>query len=221
MSKSKFVHKTITQTLLEAIRKRILTGELKAGMSLKQDALAKFYGVSRIPVREALLQLESEGLVEFEAHKGAYVTELSVSRINELFQLRALIETHILSLAIDNMTEDDYLTAKDCLDSFDVALESGTNIENWSDMNYAFHEALYHPANQPETMKIVSSLNTRCDRYIRVQLLFTEGVEKAEEEHRQLLEAYKNRDKREAKKILKKHILEAAGSIINLLPDMK
>lgn len=70
------VFKTRTQLVEEAIRTQILKGELKTGQPLRQDALAKEFNVSRIPVREALVQLEAQGLVSFEPHKGATVTEL-------------------------------------------------------------------------------------------------------------------------------------------------
>ncbi len=68
------VFKTRTQLVEEAIRTQILKGELKTGQPLRQDALAKEFNVSRIPVREALVQLEAQGLVSFEPHKGATVT---------------------------------------------------------------------------------------------------------------------------------------------------
>lgn len=76
------VFKTRTQLVEEAIRTQILKGELKTGQPLRQDALAKEFNVSRIPVREALVQLEAQGLVSFEPHKGATVTELSPEKIN-------------------------------------------------------------------------------------------------------------------------------------------
>ena len=78
-------HKTRTQLVAEAIREKILSGEIKAGEPLRQAALAEELNVSRIPVREALLQLEAEGLVNFEAHKGATATQLSADQIDEIF----------------------------------------------------------------------------------------------------------------------------------------
>ena len=76
--------KTRAQHVADDLRERILGGEFKGGSQLRQDALARDYDVSRIPVREALLTLESEGLVEFHAHRGAFTTELSVAAIREL-----------------------------------------------------------------------------------------------------------------------------------------
>ena len=77
--------KTRTQVVVEAIRSQILSGQIKAGEPLRQAALAEQLNVSRIPIREALLQLEAEGLVKFEPHKGATATEISPELIDELF----------------------------------------------------------------------------------------------------------------------------------------
>ncbi len=90
-------------------------------------------------------------------------------------------------------------------------------MEEWSNYNYEFHKALYAPANMPETMDVIYNLNTKCDRYIRMQLLFTTGIKKAEQEHLTLFDMCQNRDIDGAKYLLKKHILEAGTAIRNLL----
>ncbi|MDA0128324.1 GntR family transcriptional regulator [Vibrio sp. MarTm2] len=201
----------------EAIRSKILKGELKTGQPLRQDALAKEFNVSRIPVREALMQLEAQGLVSFEAHKGATVTELSPDKIDELFELRAVVECHILERAIQNMTDEDLARANEIRAKFDDLVNRGDEVEEWSNYNYELHKALYAPANMPETMGVIYNLNTKCDRYIRMQLLFTEGTAKADKEHKALLEMCQNRDIEGAKYMLKKHILEAGAAIRDLL----
>ena len=101
------VYKTRTQLVVETLREKILSGEFKAGESLRQAALATELNVSRIPVREALLQLEGEGLVVFEPHKGATVTELNAKHVDELFELRAMLESNLLaaSLPLTNRRE--------------------------------------------------------------------------------------------------------------------
>src|SRR4051794_15630849 len=97
---------TIASMTVEALRERILRGDYPEGEPLRQDALADELGVSRIPVREALRQLEAEGLVTFNPHRGAVVSTLSLDEIEELFQLRADIECDLLRRAIPNMTPE-------------------------------------------------------------------------------------------------------------------
>ncbi len=219
--KNGIVYKTRTQMVVDILREKILSGDIQAGEPLRQDALAKEFDVSRIPVREALLQLEAQGLVHFEAHKGATATELSLAKIEELFNLRVLLESHVLGLAIDNMTPEVIEQAREILTSFDEALDTGTRVEKWSELNYAFHETLYQAAGMPQTMEIIQQLNTKCDRYIRMQLLFTTGIDKAEQEHNDLLTYCEKRDKTAAVTLLKQHIEEAGDAIRDLLQQQQ
>lgn len=211
------MHKTRTQFVADAIRTKILRGEIKGGSALRQDALAKEFNVSRIPVREALLTLEAEGLVEFEAHKGAYATELSAPKILELFELRVLLECHILAAAIPRMTTEQLDNAEAMLVELDHMLDTSSRIDHWSDYNFAFHRALYAPADKPETIALITQLNTQSDRYIRIHLLHAAGVAKAEAEHRELLELCRAGDIPAACALLGRHILAAADDIVALL----
>ncbi|MBW5801059.1 FCD domain-containing protein [Halomonas elongata] len=210
-------YKTRAQFVADDIRHRILNGEFPGGTQLRQDALAADYDVSRIPVREALLTLEAEGLVEFYPHRGAFTTELSVAKIRELFDLRVLLESHLLRHAIPLMTESALHKAERILLEYDAALDSGSQIDNWSDYNFAFHEALYSPADLPEAMNLVSQLNTKSDRYIRMQLLYTREIEKAEREHHDLLEFSRQGNADAACQLLERHILEACEGIVAVL----
>src|SRR6478672_13809392 len=97
---------TIASMTIEALRERILRGDYPDGEPLRQDALADELGVSRIPVREALRQLEAEGLVTFNPHRGAVVSSMSLDEIMELFELRADIECDLLARAVPLMTEE-------------------------------------------------------------------------------------------------------------------
>ncbi|QQX82007.1 GntR family transcriptional regulator [Shewanella sp. KX20019] len=207
------VHKTRTQVVVEVLREKILSGEIAAGMPLRQSALADEMNVSRIPVREALLQLEAEGLVKFEAHKGATATTLSAVQVTELFDLRALIETDLLAKAIPNMTEDDLAEAESILDSLDVAFQDKDQIESWSGLNSQFHTCLYRAADKPHTIEVVNGLNTNCDRYVRLQLFLASGIPKAQQDHRELLDYCRQGDVDNAVALLRSHILHAAEAI--------
>ena len=198
---------TVAQTVAAQIRERILKRDIRGGEPLRQEAIAKSYGTSIIPVREALRQLEAEGLVELQAHRGAIATELTLSKALEWIHLRRLIEIDLIGRAIDNITETDIKKAYDVLGIFDDALDHRREIEHWSAYNWEFHSALYSPANRPETMKVLSSLHRKCDRYIRLQLLGGDHIARAEEEHHELVEICRKRDKRAAKALMQQHIV--------------
>ncbi len=210
-------YKTRTQVVVEAIREKILTGAIKAGEPLRQAALAEELNVSRIPIREALLQLEAEGLVEFEAHKGATATKLSSEQVTELFELRALLECELLRLAIPRLTEAELAQSEQLLQQMHDAYQHEASSGNWSELNTRFHLSLYRAANRQLTYEIVQNLNSNSDRYIRVHLMLAGGVKKSEPEHAKLLQLCRKRDADAACQLLRDHILHAAAEIIALV----
>ena len=208
---------TVAQSVATQIREQILKREVKGGEPLRQEAIAKTFGTSIIPVREALRQLEAEGLVELQSHRGAIVSELTLSKALEWIHLRRLIETDLMGLAIDNITDEVLTEAEGILGKFDDALDHRREIDHWSDYNWEFHSALYRPANRPETMKVLSSLHKKCDRYIRLQLLGGDHIARAEEEHHELVEVCRNRNKRAAKALMHQHIVGVEEDLVEQL----
>ena len=208
---------TIAQTVAAQIREQILKREIAGGEPLRQDAIAKSFGTSIIPVREALRQLEAEGLVELKARRGAVATELTLDKALEWIHLRRLIETDLIAQAIDNITDDDLNRAQEILGRFDDAMDHRREIDHWSAYNWEFHSALYRPANKPETMKVLSSLHKKCDRYIRLQLLSGDHIARAEQEHGELIELCRKRNKRAAKALMHKHIVGVEEDLVEEL----
>lgn len=207
------VYKTRTQLVVETLREKILNGDIKAGQPLRQAALAEELNVSRIPVREALLQLEAEGLVAFEPHKGATATELNIEQVDELFELRAMLEADLLAASIPQLSDDSLEMAAKILSELDSALGKDNAANTWSELNSNYHNCLYAAANKPQTQEIVNTLNKNADRYIRMHLLWAGGMSKAEPQHNELLALCKKRDVAAAVDLLKRHILESRDEI--------
>jgi DNA-binding GntR family transcriptional regulator len=205
---------------VEALRERILRGDYTEGEPLRQDAVADELGVSRIPVREALRQLEAEGLVTFSPHRGAVVSSLSLEEITELFELRAQIESELLERAIPLMTKEQLDRATEVLDEFEEALAKG-EATRWGPLNWHFHAALYAPANRNFTMGIVQKLHQQSDRYFRMQVLLVHGGHKAAEEHRQIAEAVGAKDIALATTRMREHILGAGRSLLEMLAEQR
>ena len=123
--------KTLATSVADYLREQIITNQIKGGEALRQDALSARLDVSRIPVREALLQLEAEGLVTFVPHKGAVATSISVEEVEELFALRVLLECDILSTAIAKATAEDFIRSEKILEEFDSLLKPGSDMRKW------------------------------------------------------------------------------------------
>lgn len=202
--------------VVDELREMILSGAIEDGAQLRQDALAAALGVSRIPVREALRQLEAEGLVTFIAHRGAVVSELSLEEIRELFDCRVLLEGDLLRRAIPRMGPRDFARAKEVQDSFDAAFEAG-EVKIWGQLNWRFHQALYEPANRPLTLGLVQNLSFNVDRYLRLHLQLGGAIQRARSDHRRLLALCRKRDIEGAHRALCQHINAACAELIAFL----
>ncbi len=209
-------HKTRTQLVVEAIREKILHGEIKAGEPLRQAALAEELNVSRIPVREALLQLEAEGLVNFEPHKGATATEISATQVDEVFELRALLESELLKYSVPNLTDEDIAEARSLIEMMEKTDDHDAAL---GEMNYRFHNILYSRANRPHTLELADILIKNSLRFVRMHLTLAGGDERSQDEHLHLLKLCEDRDLEQACSYLKEHILSAKQDIIDLLDE--
>jgi DNA-binding GntR family transcriptional regulator len=210
------VRRTVTELAVEALRQRILHGELREGTPLRQDALAAQLGMSRIPVREALRQLEAEGLVTFSPHCGAIVSTLSLGDVGELFDLRAMIEADLLRRAAPRLELADVRRAKEILEAYEIALAEG-RVAEWGELNWRFHATLLEPAARPLTMGVLRNLHDQSDRYMRMQLSLTHGETRANDEHRAILAAVASGDAARASQLLSAHILGAGAALLEFL----
>jgi len=211
---------TVASMTLDAIRDGILHGHYTEGEPLRQDALADELGVSRIPIREALRQLETEGLVTFNPHRGAIVSSLSLEEIEEVFDLRATIEPDLLRRAMPHLTTYQLDHADEVLDHYAIALRTG-DVSQWGELNWQFHSSLYAPAERPITMSIVQRLHQQSDRYLRMQLALTHGETRANEEHRAIAAAARAHDTKRACQLVRDHIAGAGRSLLAFLRERR
>jgi DNA-binding GntR family transcriptional regulator len=207
-------HQRSTPDLIaEALRQAIQHGLFQEGQSLRQDEIATQFGVSRIPVREALRQLEAEGLVNFHPNRGAMVTILSPAEAQELCDIRIALETLALQLALPQLSASHLAQAADLLHK----TEQATEPMRWADLNWQFHAALYGPANRPRLLSLIKTLHVNIDRYVRLQMQELQYRERSQAEHAQLLLACQNHDSSEAVALLQQHIGRAAEQLVHYL----
>lgn len=207
-------HQRSTPELIaNALRQAIMHGIFEEGQSLRQDEIASKFGVSRIPVREALRQLEAEGLVTFHPNRGATVTTLSPTEVQEIFEIRAALETTALKLAIPHLTDTELHQADQIL----AATHQATEVAQWSALNWEFHETLYAPAQRPRLLTLIKTLHTNGDRYVRLQLAKTDYLESSQREHQQILEACQHHHTDTAIALLQQHITTAGDRLVAYL----
>jgi DNA-binding GntR family transcriptional regulator len=209
-------HRTLSGALINEIRQAILSGHYPAGSQLRQDALAETYGVSRIPVREVLFQLEAEGLVRILPQKGAVVSELSVAEINDVFELRALLEPRLFLDSAPQLTADDFQRLEETQARYVKAISLG-EVGQYGVLNAELHMAMYHRADMPRTQQIVASLLQTSDRYTRVQLSTEEAMNRAMQEHADIIRLCRDAKWTDAATLLTSHIIDVRKDLIDVL----
>src|SRR6516225_826437 len=204
---------SLTSAVVNVLREKILRGQIKAGEQLRQHAIAAELHVSRIPVREALRQLEAEGLVTIIDHRGAVVSGLSPEEILEMFEIRMLLESHLLRLSIPRLTADDLKRSEQILKEYERSLSKKSTVAGWGELNWRFHSSLYSAANRPRCLSIARNIHNNADRYVRLHLFLVEETKRANEEHREILQLCQKRDVERACRALEKHIAQAGQSL--------
>ena len=196
-----------------ALRDAIVRGELAGGEHLRQEELAARLGVSRLPVREALRQLQGEGLVMLSPTRGAVVMALSAEDVHEVYDIRIGLETMALQLAIRHLSPAILERAGAILDT----IEGEDGIGRWCELNWAFHMCLYAPASRPRLLKLIDMMHADVDRYLRVYLGLLRFQSRSQQEHRALLAACARYDAVEALGILTEHLAGARDSLAEYL----
>ncbi|KXF75629.1 GntR family transcriptional regulator [Paramesorhizobium deserti] len=209
-------HRTLSGALLEEIRQGILSGRYAAGTQLRQDALAESFGVSRIPIREALFQLEAEGLVKILPQRGAVVSDLSRTEIDDVFELRILLEPRLLLASAPKLTEEDFNRLNDRHENYVKAISENA-VNDYGRLNAELHMAMYHLADMPRTQQIVASLLQTSDRYTRIQLSNMAAMQRAMDEHAELIHLCRSGRFDRAARFLAEHVAAVRDDLVSAL----
>jgi DNA-binding GntR family transcriptional regulator len=219
-SRLPLLRQTVTGAAVAELRRRILSGAVAAGEALRQDALAKEFGISRIPIREAFHQLAAEGLVTLHPHRGAVVTALSALDIAELFDLRAMLEPDLIRRAVPRLDESDFARAEALLAEYAAAIARG-DLEAYGELNREYHLSLYRASGRSQTLELVRVLLANTDRYTRVQLAMSDGATtRAKREHAALIDLCRTGDAEGAARLTLDHVMAVRHDLLQLLqPD--
>ncbi len=218
---SPILRQSLTSAVADKLRDQIIRGEIPEGTLLRQDLIATQFQVSRIPVREALRQLDAEGLVAILPNRGTIVPQLSPADVEELFRIRALLEPEVLKASIPHLTQDDLNEAAAILRKFASELRLEKHLAAWGRLNWQFHSKLYSRANLPQFRNIIQNINNKGERYTRLQLFLTHGMKRANEEHAELLELCRKGNTAAAGNLLRRHIQHAGQSLRQSLQERR
>jgi len=198
------VIRTLSDQLVNLVRDRILSGKVPPNSQIRQDALASELGISKIPLREALTRLEQEGLIDSQTNRGFFVRDLNAAEAEEVYALRLKLEPDAAAMASERATPEAHRAAEETLASLDEVTDAGG--EGVGAFNRAFHLALLRPSGQLITINILERLHVLSERYVRKHLEPLGRDERANEEHRAMLDAWLARDLDRVREVTVAHI---------------
>jgi len=204
MTDSPLKHGGAAIAIADGLRQAILHGDYQPGERIVQDQLATKYGGSRIPVREALRQLESEGLVRLVANTGAWVASLTMAECSEVYQTRERLEPLLLRYSAETLTAE----VLNSLEALAHKMESSSDSEEFLELDREFHLSMYQGASTLMLRELVTRLWNTTQPYRRAytQLVGTDNRRIFHAEHHMMVTALRDGDLDLAEQILSMHI---------------
>jgi DNA-binding GntR family transcriptional regulator len=201
--------KTITDYLASALRTAIYDGQFADNEELNQVELARHFNVSRVPIREALRQLQAEGLVQSIAHHRTIVSGMTTAQIIEAIEMRAILEAFLLEKAAKRFSKEDIDRLRQICQETDKIKDYGPR---WVVKNWEFHRALYAPSESGTIMSAVERIHLNIERYAR-RAGSSKRLQQAADEHRLILRAVEEGNFKRASDLLQEHILHTGAAV--------
>jgi DNA-binding GntR family transcriptional regulator len=205
---------TLSEKIAETIRGYILNGTLKAGDRLTEPKLSEMLGISRTPIREALRLLEMEGFVEIFPRRGAVVSVVTDKDVDDIFVLKMKLESLAAKLAIKNLSFEDIAKLKDINDKMEK-YSLTRNVANLIKLNSEFHNLFISKCNNSRLVRFLESLLRQFKRATAYSFTETGRISKVIEEHKEIIDAFEERDADRVEKLVEKHIKNGWNFILN------
>ena len=209
---------TAQDAVLQALRADILTGALAAGDQIVQQTLAERYGVSRVPVREALKMLEAEGQVTYHPHRGYFVTDLSVADLLEVYRLRELLEAEAIERAVGAISDTDVDAIAAIASEVDEAA-GRKDVMAMTAANRRFHFAIFEAADLPRLVRLLNQLWDATDAYRALYFQHEPNRARVAREHARMLTALRRRDAATVIRLHDEHRAHSVGTVRAILEN--
>ena len=212
---------TAQEAVLAELRRLITAGLLRPGQQIVQDALAVQFGVSRVPLREALKILEGEGQVTYVAHRGYFVTELSLSDLIEVYRIREILEAEAISIAVPQMTAEDIHRLEEAERDVRAAADIA-DVVAMTSANRRFHFAILDACALPRLIWLIRLMWDATEVYRSVYYNDAHNREMVDSEHRALVAAVRAGDATAALVVLtehREHAIEALRPVLEQAGD--
>lgn len=195
---------TAQEFVLTELRRAIVSGQLRPGAAIRQDALAESLGVSRVPLREALKILEGEGQVSYRPHRGYFVADLSYDDLREVYRIRELLEAEAARHAVCRLTDEDLERLTEAQRAVDAAGAAG-DIVTMTAANRRFHFTLLEASGMPRLLRLIRILWDATDAYRAVYYNDERNRQRVGREHDVIVTAVRSRDAERVVRVLDEH----------------
>jgi DNA-binding GntR family transcriptional regulator len=212
-------HSTIRQNLVKQINSEILKGKYKPGERINETEIAHKYSISRGPVREALRQLEQDGLVEYKNNRGCYVADLTIDEIWELYCLRAELEGIAIDWLDDGICDNSIEKMQTCVNDMKIAADED-NRSAVLEADHDFHEAIIQAPERKTIYQLWTSMDKRTGvLYLKVLASNIKSLHAVHLFHQELLDIIKQNDNVRTKKAIKDHYMETGMKLIKKVKE--
>ena len=210
----------VPAAIAEYIRNRIFERELQVGQPLRQKDIAEACGASRVPVREALKQIEAEGLAEFLPRRGYIVAGFDLDEITDIFLIRKFVEEHAGYLAAQNRSAADVREIEGLLRQMDRNLTTDpASVQRFAVCNRLFHQRLSAASKRRQLVRILDNLRGQVERYVRLDSRTPGRLEEAQQEHRAIVDAFRDGDAERLSRLCGHHAQHTADRLLETLRD--
>jgi DNA-binding GntR family transcriptional regulator len=198
--------RSLSEDVVDLLRAALVRGAFEPGQHLNEASLAEKLGVSRGPIREAFVELEREGLLILERHRGARVTRLSQTDIDEIYELRKALERLAMERAVRHATEDDFAAFAEVIKELRVAVKDA-DLHRVVSLDVRFHDLIYVAAHHSRLYLSWSSLRPQIETFLHSRSIDTKDfLDKSVREHIELLDVLRSKSKRNATRLIDSHI---------------
>jgi DNA-binding GntR family transcriptional regulator len=212
----------LTTIVYEYLHAAIMDGTFLPGHVLRQEELAAKFNISRVPLREALCQLEAQGLVVLRPRRGYSVSHLDAKEIVEVLQLRMLVEGYAGYVGTLSRTEDDVQLLEACVKEMDrlpTKRPSDAEVRRWSVLNLRFHDILIKASRLQHLGQIAANIQSKIIPYIRMEVSMVATLEEGHRQHHQILEAFRSGDAERVAVLSRKHCEATALRFVKALRE--
>lgn len=214
----KLEKETCKEYVYRVLKDNIMSLELSPGEILSESDLSKKLNVSRTPIREVLIKLKAEKLIEVKPQAGTYVSQIDWNLIEEAIFIRYNLEKEALKEACENFSEDTLIEMEKCLFAQKLVAQKGNNLLEFHNLDKEFHKLIFIGINKSNVWESICNVSTH---YNRMRLLSETKIDKAQiiKQHEEMIAIIKNKDFNKIDEYIEKHIVAPANEWNKLIDD--